>query len=280
VPKNSLLNWPFFADTLSPYVEVLRKSPPDTVSSNDRQFTLRQVLTITSFDSGYHAIPPLRFVYSIRGDTTGYFTETSPVFLSVTTVETDEKADIKPIKPPLRAPVTLREILIWAGIALLLAALGFLIYNFLVRKKAAPPVVRTRLKPTIPADEAALEALEMLRHKKLWQSGRVKEYYSEMTEIVREYIELRYPIRALEMTTQEIAAALRKDNVNPEALEKISRTLTLADLVKFAKEQPLPMENDLSLNHCVDFVRETRPPKVTGPQASQSDGPNLQNPGN
>ena len=106
-----------------------------------------------------------------------------------------------------------------------------------------------------------MEALESLRLKKLWQSGRVKEYYSEMTEIVREYIELRFPVRALEMTTSEINAALRQTEVNSSAREKLHQTLILADLVKFAKEQPLPLENDLSFSHCIDFVRETKPRK-------------------
>jgi len=261
VPAGSLLSWPILADTLTRNVEILRKSGLDTVSSDAQQFTLKQDLLITSFDSGYYVIPPIRFNYSKKGDTITYFTETSPVYLSVNTVQTDQQKDIKPIKPPLTAPITFREVMAWVGLALLVAAIAFGIYYFLLKKKKKEPLIKLRLKPTIPPDEAALEAFETLRLKKLWQSGRIKEYYSEMTDIVREYIELRFMIRALEMTTDEITSAIRQVGVNGEAREKLMKTLTLADLVKFAKEQPLPLENDQSLNQCIDFVRETRPPK-------------------
>ena len=280
VPAGSRLDWPFFADTLVKNVEILRKSGLDTVASDREKYTLRQELLLTSFDSGYYAIPPIRFRYQLRGDTASHFTETSPAHLYVNTVATNAKEDIKPIKPPLKAPVTLKEILMWAGIILLIAALAFAVYYFLLKKKKKEPVAVTRLKPTLPPDEAALEAFETLRLKKLWQTGRIKEYYSEMTEIVREYIELRFPVRALEMTTDEIAAALRQANINREARDKLNSTLTLADLVKFAKEQPLPLENDLSLNQCIDFVRETRPartPEQINPVMASSNPSNPEN---
>jgi hypothetical protein len=280
VPAGSILNWPILTDTLARNVEILRKSGLDTVSSNDRQFTLKQDLVITSFDSGYYVIPPIRFNYSKKGDTVTYFTETAPVYLSVNTIQTNQKNDIKPIKPPLKAPITFKEVLTWVALALLVAAIAFALYYFLLKKKKKEPLLKIRLKPTIPVDEAALEAFETLRLKKLWQSGRVKEYYSEMTDIVREYIELRFVIRALEMTTDEIASAIKQTNVNGQAREKLLKTLTLADLVKFAKEQPLPVENDLSLNHCIDFVRETWPPKNAEPEVPQATDINQQKPVN
>ena len=185
--------------------------------------------------------------------------------MAVNNIMTDQDKDIKPIKPPLTAPVTLKEILLWVGLVLLLAAIAYGIYWYLKKRKHKEPVIRLRLKPTIPPDEAAIEALETLRLKKLWQSGRIKEYYSEMTDIVREYIELRFQVRALEMTTDEISSAMRQTEVNKNAQEKLVSTLALADLVKFAKEQPLPVENDLSLNNCMDFVRETRPARTSEP---------------
>jgi hypothetical protein len=272
VPGDSRLQWPMLLDTLAGNVEILKKSGVDTVSSGKDQFTLKQALTITSFDSGSYVIRPIRFNYTRPGDTVTYFTETAPVTLNVQTIETDPAQDIKPIKPPLAAPVTFREMLPWIGLALLILALAALVYYYLKMRKKAKPVVTTRLKPSIPPYEAAVEALESLRLKKLWQSGRVKEYYSEMTDIVREYIELRFPVRALEMTTGEIDAALRQTEVNSSARDKLNKVLTLADLVKFAKEQPLPLENDLSLNQCMDFVRETKPGKDLEPlQAGQTE---------
>lgn len=265
IPARSLVQWPMLLDTLVRNVEILRKSGLDTVISNKEQFTLKQELIITSFDSGSYIIPPIRFKYTQKGDTLTYSTETSPVNLDVQTIETDPAKDIKPIKPPLTAPVSLRELLPWIGLGVLIMALAFLIYYYLKKRKQKMPVFTSRFKTSIPPYEAAIEALESLRLKKLWQSGRVKEYFSEMTDIVREYIELRFPVRALEMTTSEIDSALRQTDVNSSAREKLHQTLVLADLVKFAKEQPLPLENDLSISQCVDFVRETRPRKETEP---------------
>jgi len=265
VPAGSLVQWPMLLDTLVRNIEILRKSGLDTITSNKEQFTLKQKLIITSFDSGSYIIPPIPFKYTQKGDTVTYYTQTSPVNLDVQTIKTDPAKDIKPIKPPLAAPVTFRELLPWIGLGVIILALAFLIYFFLKKRKQKVPVFTSRLKTSIPPYEAAMEALESLRLKKLWQAGRVKEYYSEMTDIVREYIELRFPVRALEMTTSEIDAALRQTDVNSSAREKLHQTLVLADLVKFAKEQPLPLENDLSFSQSVDFVRETRPRKETEP---------------
>lgn len=268
VPAGRFVQWPIFIDTLVRNVEVLRKSGIDTVASAPDYYTIRQKLFITSFDSGLYVIPPLHFRYFSKGDTVSFFTETMPLYLEVNTPEVDTDQDIKPIKPPLRAPVTFREMLPWVGLILLAALLAFAVIYFLKKKKKAPPVVPTRLKPTIPPYEAAMEALYALRQKKLWQAGRVKDYYSELTDIVREYIELRFGVRALEMTTGEIEAALKTLVINDTAREKFHQTLLLADLVKFAKAQPLPLENDTSMEHCVDFVRETKPSKEDLPSGN------------
>jgi len=271
VPAGSRVQWPMLLDTLTGNVEILKKSGIDTVSSGKDQFTLKQELTITSFDSGSYVVRPILFKYAQKGDTLTYYTETTAVTLDVQTIQTDPAKDIRPIKPPLSAPVTFRELLPWIGLVVLLFALAAFVYYYLKKRKQAKPVVTARLKTSIPPYEAAIEALESLRLKKLWQSGRVKEYYSEMTDIVREYIELRFPVRALEMTTGEINAALRQTEVNSSAREKLHQALVLADLVKFAKEQPQPLENDACLNQCMDFVRETKPRKDSEPiQAEQN----------
>jgi hypothetical protein len=261
LPAGSRVQWPMLLDTLAQNVEIHRKSGIDTVSSGKEQFTLKQELVITSFDSGTYIIHPILFKFNHTGDTVTYFAQTLPATLDVQTIQTDASQDIKPIKPPLKAPVTFREVLPWIGLVVLVLLIAGLVYYYLKRKKLQPPVAGTRLKTTIPPYEAAIEALEELRQKKLWQSGRVKEYYSDLTEIVREYIELRYPVRALEMTTSEIYAALRKVDATASSREKLNQVLVLADLVKFAKEQPLPMENERSMNQCEEFVRETRPAK-------------------
>jgi hypothetical protein len=108
----------------------------------------------------------------------------------------------------------------------------------------------------------ALQKLEELRLAKVWQQGRIKEYYTSLTDITREYFEGRYFFDAMEMTTDEILEALDRQNINKGAINKIKGAFELADLAKFAKALPTPLENDLCLNHCVDFVKETKPVPV------------------
>jgi hypothetical protein len=263
LPAGSRVQWPMLLDTIAQNVEILRKSGIDTVNSDKDKFTIKQELIITSFDSGSFVIHPVIFKYNHPGDTVSYYTETLPVTLDVQTIQTDQAADIKAIKPPLNAPVTFREILPWILIFLLIAGIAALLYYYFKMRKTMPPVVTSRLSTAVPPYEAAIDALESLRLKKLWQAGQVKEYYSELTEIVREYIELRYPIRAMEMTTGEIYYALKKVDVRAPAREKLNQILVLSDLVKFAKEQPLPLDNEQSLDRCMEFVRETKPGKET-----------------
>ncbi len=168
VPAGSKVQWPMLLDTIAQNVEILRKSDIDTLSSNKEIFTLKQVLTITSFDSGTYVIKPVIFKYNRGGDTLSFFTETLPLRLDVQPPQTDMAQDIKPIKPPLRAPVTFRELLPWIGLLLLVAVIAGLLYYFLKKKKKQPAAITTRLSTTVPPYEAAMEALESLRAKKLW----------------------------------------------------------------------------------------------------------------
>ncbi|MBU2651141.1 MAG: hypothetical protein KKA81_09420 [Bacteroidetes bacterium] len=257
-PKNMRLAWPVFQDTLSGNIEVIKIEPADTANDKSGNLTrVSQRLIITSFDSGYHKIPPLSFLYAQEGDTSIQYVSTFPLYLKVNTVEVDTTAAIKPIKAPLGAPLTFREVFPWIIGALLITLAAWFIYYYFRKRKKHQPLFAPRLKPTRPAHELALEGLEKLRHRKLWQSGKTKEYYTEMTDIVRDYIENRFNVRAVEMTTDEILDGLKEQNINNDAFDKLRQTLILADLVKFAKEQPLPLENDLTLNNSIDFVRET-----------------------
>ena len=86
----------------------------------------------------------------------------------------------------------------------------------------------------------------------------MKDYYTELTDIVRVYIEDRFEVAAVEMTTDEIMQGMKQTNAGQSSMEKLGKTLVLADLVKFAKEQPLPLDNDNSMSFCVDFVNETK----------------------
>ena len=259
VPAKSEVEWPSFPDTLSSHIDIIQKSRIDTLAKDPEKIILRQILKITSFDSGYWYVPPVPFRFRSPGDTTTFYLESKPVGLDVQIPKTDLGKDIKPIKGPLRAPVTFIELLPWLLALIALAAIVAGAVYIYRRRKMARPIIQLRTKSKLPPHIIALEALENLRLKKLWQTGKMKDYFTEMTDIIRIYIEDRFGILAMEMTTEEIMKSLKKSGADNSARKTLQETLEVADLVKFAKALPLPLENEQCLNRCVDFIGLTKP---------------------
>jgi len=100
--------------------------------------------------------------------------------------------------------------------------------------------------------------LGQLEAEKLWQKGEIKLYHSKLTEIIREYIEYRFHVLALESTTEEILERFKEGQINDELFDKLRTMLELADLVKFARQRPLPDEHTKSMELAHEFVRATR----------------------
>jgi len=114
--------------------------------------------------------------------------------------------------------------------------------------------------PEEPAHIIAFRELDKLKEDKIWARGEVKQYYTRLTEITRQYIERQYGIPAMESTTEEILRAFDRANPEDDLLDEILRELLeLADLVKFAKEDPLPVDNQTNLNNAYIFVQKTYP---------------------
>ncbi len=118
--KDLNLKWPLILDTLTKYIEVINQDKIDT-SRNNQLTTLKQRVKITSFDSGFFVIPPFNFLYQKENDTNVYTAETEPLLLNVQILEVDTAKAIKPIKEPLSVPITLKEVLVYTGIAVAIA---------------------------------------------------------------------------------------------------------------------------------------------------------------
>ena len=257
--SDKIIIFPDFFDSIQSKLEIVSKSKVDTTYSKDKkQKTLNQTLTLTTFDSGQFTIPAIIFQYkNNQQDTTTYNVQSLPIILNVNTVAIDTTLATKDIKSTLDAPYTLSEflpyILIGLGVLLLLIAI-IVVLNYRKKKllnKSLPP------KPKLPPDKLALTAFETLRNKKLWQNEMSKEYHSELTEILRVYFEQFYGIDAMEMVSDEILEAFIEKNQNKEHLNLLREILTTADLVKFAKSEPLPAEHELSLSNAIRLVNET-----------------------
>jgi hypothetical protein len=252
------IEWPDIGDTLRKEIEVIEKTKPEPFNTKNVGNTVqfRQVLTVTSFDSGIWVIPPFKF--NLKGDSNS-LTESNALLLEVQTVQTDTaEASVKDIKPIFEEQWDWKALLpyfYWgAAIVAILAAAIYLGYYISKNKKKVPAV---NIKPSEPAHITALRSLELIRQQKIWTEGKYKEYYTSITDVLRIYIEGRFGVNAMELTTEEILQIFRTQVVDSESKRKLQHILELADFVKFAKATPIDMENEMTINYAFDFVNGT-----------------------
>jgi hypothetical protein len=248
VPQGVASLSPSVKDTIGSF-EILKKD--ETVQDkNTREWTFRLI----TFDSGEVSIPPIPFSYTLSGDSTRRVASTNPIFLAVHGVTVDPQGDIKDIKPPINAPWKFEDFLPYV-IALAVLAAALLGYWYYRRKKGQRAEVFTLAKPSIPPTQAALKALHLLEDKKLWQQGKIKQYYSEVTEIIRRFLEDQYRLLALESTSDEIMEQLKLLPDAETLLKQFLSFFTTADLVKFAKYRPTTPEHEDELRWAYEIVR-------------------------
>ncbi len=249
---------PQLKDTLSRNLEVLFPVSSDTSRTGGR-IVINHSYIITGFESGMQLVPaqPVTYTFDNHSDTA----LSMPLMIRVFEPVVDTTQQIRPIKPPINTPVTIKEVLPWfalgGGVWLVATLLIALVWMYRQRKR--DPEIFS-VKPLEPAHIVAFRELDRLKGDKLWESGNVKLFYTRLTDISRRYIERLYGIPAMERTTGEIMAAFHRSNTEDPLLdEMLQELLQLADLVKFAKEDPLPVDNQTHLNNAYLFVQKTFP---------------------
>ncbi len=254
--KDVMVTLPQFVDSLSSQIEILNKAIIDTSYSEGRKI-LTQKYLVASYEPGWNTIPPQPVAFS-KGDLydTVY---TTASLLTVLAPEVDTTQAIRPIKGPVNTPVSFAEIFPWVlagwGSLMILTLVAALFWIYFQKEKN-PEHFNT--KPLEPAHIIAFRELQKLRESKLADNGRVKEYYSNLTLIIRVYITRLFGIHALESTTSEILDFFRNQNTGDKKLGSILKELLLlADLVKFAKEDPSKKENDMHFENAHQFVENT-----------------------
>jgi hypothetical protein len=262
-PKNVKVDFPNVPDTLVNLIEVLGRSGVDTFEVENGKFQKQiQSYLITSFDSGSYRIPPQWFKIDLDGRIDSI--PTNGVTLNVYSMAIDTTKGPTDIKMPYDAPLTLKEVTPYILGVILIGTIIFLILYSIKRKKKGKPIFTLPQKPKEPAYVIALRELDRIRNEKIWQKDKVKQYYSEVTDTLRRYIEDRYEIPAMEQTTDEILTSFkfRRDLINEKLFTNLTRILNLADLVKFAKYTPLPDDNNLTLVDSYFFVNETKKEEI------------------
>ena len=240
-------------------VEVISEFPVDTLHRDGRSVKIRKRYLLTAFDAGNYNLGLFPALYLDRNVVDTLYAPDSLRFFVDTFVIDTLSMTIHDIKAPLDAPVLPQE---WLGYVILLyfgLQLLFVLIFLLIRLGKMKQTGSQRIRrPSIPPHITAIRELEKLHSEKLWQNQRHKLYYTRLTDIVREYIEGRYGIGAMEMTTEEIVRATVEIGVPARSCEQIRRLLSTADYVKFAKYVPDVQDNEMSWNDAYYFVEETK----------------------
>ena len=241
--------WPIFNDTIVKGVEIIDISPIDTIINHDTKFrTIKQSLIITAWDSGSYYIPS--FIFSEN-------TQSEQLVLNVHTITIEEGATEKDIKGPIDIPLSLYDIIPWILILLVVYIIYYLIKKYILKNQTKKEAEEEKTI-IIPCHEIAFQKLENLASKKLWQNGEIKKYHSEISEIIRTYLEGRYNFIAMELPTTNILQELKGKQLTTELIHQLGSLLERADLAKFAKSKPSPTENKESMVLAKTFVKNTK----------------------
>lgn len=235
-------------------IEVVNYGNLNTVAE-ENEVLLEQRLTITSFDSGYYFIPKIPVFYKKNGETG--VARTDELALSVNTITAQsDSTQLAPIKDIVREPLKFVDFLPYIGGLAGIGLIIFLIYFLSNRKskRKAP----TQPEIVLPPHEIALKKLDELKRAKLWQQGEIKQFQSELTFIIREYLENRFQVPALESTTNEIARLFKTIELDEDWKTKLLSIFRTADMVKFAKAVPDVKVHDEGLQTAERFVIDTK----------------------
>jgi hypothetical protein len=258
-PANLQVSLPFFRDTICKNIEIVSGPVIDSSATLDGRIKIIEKYLITSFDSGLYQIRP---VYAEMKNANGlkrfYSDYTQLEVMRVRIAPADTTAKIYDIINPYRAPVTIGEIFPWLLLVVLVCIFIWAAIRFIRKLKKTKTEIETVIDPD-PAHVIAFRELERLREDKLWQKGEIKNYYTRLTEIIRQYLENRFRVFSLELTTAETLDALVRTGFKKDGSYNLLKTiLTGADLVKFAKYNPEPSENELHFKNSWDFVLATK----------------------
>ena len=260
---------PRYGEILIDGIEIVERTGVDTTVLQDGRVQLNQTLTLTAFSDSLFFIPPQPFV---SGEDTLWSDGMS--LNVVQPFEIDTTLAITDIKPLQRAPIWWWGIIRWVLLAIGCILLGIGAWYFIkwaMHRKKGGELQLAEVEKR-PAEEVALEKLDKIKAEKIWQEGKVKEYQTELTDVIREYIGRRYEVKSTEKTSDETLRELKPlMGEQKELFERLRKMLSLADLVKFAKWHTTPDENESALLTAYDFVHETTDAPTEGEQKEEED---------
>jgi len=233
-------------------LEVLNSERFQKEASGDKQQTILEI-TLTCWEQGRYEIPAIPVTYQIGGTNETAIGQAFTLQVTSPPVEQDSLR-LMPIKDVVEEPLNFRDVLPYLIILVVLIAVAAFVYYLYRRQQAPPPPPPPVL---LPAHKYALSKLEKLEKEKLWQQGNIKAYHSELTRVLREYLEHRYRINALEITSEEIIRGLKQKGMPEEKRTTLGQLLRTVDLVKFAKAEPPASFHKEAGENVVSFINDT-----------------------
>ena len=260
VEEGTMFAFPQLQDTLMEGVEIVRGWHLDTLNlkkgknGTPNVYDLRGGIVITSFDQGQYALPPLSMQRMTKDGVVDTLVFDSQL-LDVKTMPVDTASfQLHDIKGQIKYPITFKEVLPWVGAVVGILGVIALIVWLVIRysKKRGAEAEKKE-----PAHIVAFRKLDKYKGNKMWAPEKQKAFYSGVTDALREYIDARYDIGAMEMTTAEIMKELKKTDISEELQIGLKELFERADYVKFAKYIASDEENAAALPLAVRFVAST-----------------------
>lgn len=249
--------FPVYTDTLVRGVEIIDVAKPDTQLLNGgKRALITQEYTVTSFDSALYYLPPME----VTVDNQKYRSKALALKVYSVDVPLDPENPEQFFGPKsvMQAPFAWEDWYGFMACAVLLVPFVLLLIYLVKRFFDNKPIIRkVKVEPKLPPHQLAMQEMERIKSEKVWQKGNSKEYYTELTDTLRTYIKERFGFNALEMTSAEIIEKLLEVK-DKEAIADLRELFQTADLVKFAKHNPLMNENDANLVNAIDFINETK----------------------
>lgn len=253
-------------------VDVVASDSTTVIANNRRKVDFD--FTIQAFDPGSVTIPPFAVLTAPGADTAF----SNVVTFKVLPVDVDSLQTINPIasivKPDTRWYDYIPNWLLWTLLAIGLIGTGVWAY-FTFRKRQE--IIEQKRTPVVPPYELAISRLNTLRSRNLPESGHEKEFYTELVDILRQYLQGRFGIYAMEMTSTQIVRALRANPDTRMTADEVRAVLSIADFVKFAKVRPLPDDNIRAFTRATSFVEQTKPAPEPEPEEENADGKSTPN---
>ncbi|MEG2277339.1 MAG: hypothetical protein RSA53_10055 [Odoribacter sp.] len=249
------ISFPLLRDTIVKGVEIISGPHRDSIKESDGRWIYESKYVITAFDTGMYIIHSMPI--TVKGDQYNNILRTDPIAFIVNTYQVDAQKGNYDIVMPYAAPWTFVEILPYLLWVLLGISIIAFVWWYWERRKKNKPLFAVK-EEEIPPYVKAIRSLDEIKNGKLWQVGREKEYYTRLTDAMRQYFDDEFDIPAMEQTSNETVLALKKcREVEARECERMSTMLMTADFVKFAKFTPLQDENASYLDAAYDFVNVT-----------------------